>query len=64
MWAEKDSYVLKQATASESVKSSSLDFEFMLTSLQVHITFNILEEIDEDGSGTVDFDEFVEMMTG
>ncbi|XP_023344064.1 troponin C [Eurytemora carolleeae] len=24
----------------------------------------IIEEIDEDGSGTVDFDEFVEMMTG
>ena len=33
VWAEKDSYVLKQATASESVKSSSLYFEFMLTSL-------------------------------
>jgi len=25
---------------------------------------NIVEEIDEDGSGTVDFDEFLEMMTG
>ncbi|XP_042230208.1 troponin C-like isoform X1 [Homarus americanus] len=25
---------------------------------------NIVEEIDEDGSGTVDFDEFMEMMTG
>jgi len=25
---------------------------------------NIIEEIDEDGSGTVDFDEFMEMMTG
>merc|ERR1711994_320441 len=24
----------------------------------------IIEEIDEDGSGTVDFDEFMEMMTG
>ncbi|XP_071540076.1 troponin C, isotype gamma-like [Panulirus ornatus] len=24
----------------------------------------IVEEIDEDGSGTVDFDEFMEMMTG
>ncbi|XP_064113690.1 troponin C-like isoform X1 [Macrobrachium rosenbergii] len=25
---------------------------------------NIVDEIDEDGSGTVDFDEFMEMMTG
>lgn len=25
---------------------------------------NIIEEVDEDGSGTVDFDEFMEMMTG
>ena len=33
MWAEKDSYVLKQASASESVKSSSLYFEFVLTKL-------------------------------
>jgi len=33
MWAEKDSYVLKQATVSESVKSSSLYFEFVLTKL-------------------------------
>jgi len=24
----------------------------------------IIEEVDEDGSGTVDFDEFMEMMTG
>merc|ERR1711973_74868 len=24
----------------------------------------IIEEIDEDGSGTIDFDEFMEMMTG
>merc|ERR1719315_892558 len=24
----------------------------------------MIEEIDEDGSGTVDFDEFMEMMTG
>jgi len=24
----------------------------------------IVEEVDEDGSGTVDFDEFMEMMTG
>ena len=31
MWAGKDSHVLKQATASESVKSSSLYFEFVLT---------------------------------
>merc|ERR1712025_1065006 len=25
---------------------------------------NIIEEVDEDGSGTLDFDEFMEMMTG
>jgi len=25
---------------------------------------NLIEEIDTDGSGTVDFDEFMEMMTG
>uniref|UniRef100_T1GSK7 EF-hand domain-containing protein n=1 Tax=Megaselia scalaris TaxID=36166 RepID=T1GSK7_MEGSC len=25
---------------------------------------NLIEEIDSDGSGTVDFDEFMEMMTG
>jgi len=25
---------------------------------------NIIEEVDEDGSGTLDFDEFTEMMTG
>ncbi|CAL4095476.1 unnamed protein product, partial [Meganyctiphanes norvegica] len=25
---------------------------------------NMIEEIDEDGSGTVDFDEFMEMMSG
>jgi len=25
---------------------------------------NIIEEIDEDGSGTIDFDEFMAMMTG
>merc|ERR1719153_1997614 len=25
---------------------------------------NIVEEVDEDGSGTMDFDEFVEMMMG
>jgi len=25
---------------------------------------SIVEEVDEDGSGTVDFDEFMEMMTG
>jgi len=25
---------------------------------------SMIEEIDEDGSGTVDFDEFMEMMTG
>ena len=31
MWAEKNSHVLKQTTASESVKSSSLYFEFVLT---------------------------------
>ena len=24
----------------------------------------IIDEVDEDGSGTVDFDEFMEMMTG
>merc|ERR1719461_1266928 len=24
----------------------------------------IIEEVDEDGSGTLDFDEFMEMMTG
>ena len=24
----------------------------------------IVDEVDEDGSGTVDFDEFMEMMTG
>jgi len=24
----------------------------------------MIEEIDEDGSGTVDFEEFMEMMTG
>ncbi len=24
----------------------------------------IIEEVDEDGSGTVDFDEFMTMMTG
>ena len=24
----------------------------------------IIDEIDEDGSGTVDFDEFMQMMTG
>ena len=24
----------------------------------------IVEEVDEDGSGTVDFDEFMDMMTG
>ena len=33
MWAEKDSHVLKQAAASESVKSSSLYFEFVLTKI-------------------------------
>ena len=25
---------------------------------------NIIEEVDEDGSGTLDFDEFMEMMAG
>merc|ERR1712129_515343 len=25
---------------------------------------NIIEEVDEDGSGTLDFDEFMEMMSG
>ena len=25
---------------------------------------NIIEEVDEDGSGTLDFDEFMAMMTG
>ena len=25
---------------------------------------NIIEEVDEDGSGTLDFDEFMKMMTG
>ena len=25
---------------------------------------NIIEEVDEDGSGTLDFDEFQEMMMG
>ena len=25
---------------------------------------SIIEEVDEDGSGTLDFDEFMEMMTG
>ena len=25
---------------------------------------NIIEEVDEDGSGTMDFDEFQEMMMG
>ena len=24
----------------------------------------IVDEVDEDGSGTVDFDEFMQMMTG
>ena len=26
--------------------------------------YNIIEEVDEDGSGTLDFDEFQEMMMG
>ena len=25
---------------------------------------SIIEEVDEDGSGTLDFDEFMEMMAG
>ena len=25
---------------------------------------NIIDEVDEDGSGTLDFDEFMEMMAG
>jgi calmodulin len=25
---------------------------------------NIIEEVDEDGSGTLDFDEFMDMMAG
>ena len=29
-----------------------------------HELDGIIEEVDEDGSGTVDFDEFMEMMTG
>ena len=37
MWAEKDSHVLKQAMASESVKLSSLYFEFVLTNMYLHI---------------------------
>ncbi len=38
--------------------------------LQIHILFyvqdldGIIEEVDEDGSGTLDFDEFQEMMMG
>jgi len=32
--------------------------------LTEHELDGIIEEVDEDGSGTVDFDEFMEMMTG
>jgi calmodulin len=34
------------------------------TSLDEYSLEQIIEEVDEDGSGTVDFDEFMAMMTG
>ena len=39
----------------------SLFYSSSLT--QAELT-GIIEEVDEDGSGTLDFDEFMEMMTG
>ena len=34
------------------------------TSLDEYSLEQIIDEVDEDGSGTVDFDEFMAMMTG
>ena len=34
------------------------------TTLDEYSLEQIIEEVDEDGSGTVDFDEFMAMMTG
>jgi calmodulin len=34
------------------------------STLNEHNLDQIVEEVDEDGSGTIDFDEFMAMMTG
>jgi len=44
-----------------SLKEILHELDSNLTSEEID---GIIEEIDEDGSGTVDFDEFMEMMTG
>jgi len=44
-----------------SLKEILKELDPKLTSDEID---GIIEEIDEDGSGTVDFDEFMEMMTG
>ena len=34
------------------------------STLNEHNLDQIVDEVDEDGSGTIDFDEFMAMMTG
>jgi calmodulin len=45
----------------ETLKSILLELEPKLEEVQL---MEIVEEVDEDGSGTIDFDEFMEMMMG
>jgi len=47
--------------STEILKEILHELDPKLTEEELH---GIIDEIDEDGSGTVDFDEFVEMMTG
>merc|ERR1712079_279344 len=48
--------------------SEKVDFETFCKIAAKHMLEddleNIIEEVDEDGSGTLDFDEFQEMMMG
>ena len=61
---------LKEILRELDPKLSEVDlfgpFKFLIYSsslTQAELT-GIIEEVDEDGSGTLDFDEFMEMMTG
>ena len=47
--------------STEALKEILRELDSKLTEEDLN---NIIEEVDEDGSGTLDFDEFMEMMTG
>eukprot|EP00090_Calanus_glacialis_P040231 TRINITY_DN70128_c0_g1_i1.p1 TRINITY_DN70128_c0_g1~~TRINITY_DN70128_c0_g1_i1.p1 ORF type:complete len:172 (-),score=77.24 TRINITY_DN70128_c0_g1_i1:38-526(-) len=47
--------------STETLKEILRELDSKLTEEDLN---NIIEEVDEDGSGTLDFDEFMEMMAG